>query len=245
MLILPAIDMISGQAVRLVKGDFEQQTSYGDPFEVITHYLHAGATHVHLVDLDAAKNGQTSSQTIDFVEKVIKDTPLQVELGGGIRTERDVERWLQTGVWRCVIGTRAAEDPDFAASLFHTYRESIIVGIDSREGMVATRGWLENSSWKAEEFAKALFQMGFRECIFTDISRDGTLQGANMDLSIQLSAASGLKVVVSGGVSDESDVMAAKSLEDQGISGIIIGKALFSGKIDLKSALALVSGGEA
>ncbi len=244
MLILPAIDLMSGQAVRLLNGDFGQQTSYGDPFEVVKNYVNAGATHIHLVDLDAAKNGQPSFQTVEFVKKVIKETSLQVEIGGGIRSERDVERWLQSGVWRCVIGTRAAEDPDFADELFYNYKESVIVGIDSRDGMVATRGWLENSPWKAEEFAKALYQMGYRECIFTDISRDGTLQGANIDLSVQLSAASGLKVVVSGGVSDQSDVQAARSMEGQGISGIIIGKALFTGKIDLQAVLALVDGGE-
>ena len=244
MQLFPAIDLMNGQAVRLYKGDFEQQTQYGDPLDVALRYVEAGATHVHLVDLDAAKTGETSSTTAKIVERIVTETQLLVELGGGIRSELAVERWLNSGVWRCVVGTRAAEDLEFTNSLFTLYGDAVIVGIDARDGMVATKGWTENSAWTANEFAKVLFQMGYRECIFTDIERDGTLQGANLDLSVQLATASGLKVVVSGGVSNLQDVLAMKAFENMGISGAIIGKALFSGKIDLRDALEAVRGGD-
>lgn len=244
MQLFPAIDLMNGQAVRLYKGDFEQQSQYGNPLDVALRYVEAGATHVHLVDLDAAKTGETSSTTAQIVERIVTETKLLVELGGGIRSELAVERWLNSGVWRCIVGTRAAEDPKFTNSLFASFGDAVIVGIDARDGMVATKGWTENSAWTTNEFAKVLFQMGYRECIFTDIERDGTLQGANLNLSVQLAAASGLKVVVSGGVSNLQDVLAMKAFENMGISGAIIGKALFSGKIDLRDALAAVCGGD-
>ena len=243
MRLFPAIDLIDGQAVRLVKGDFERQTMYGDPLEVASRYAEAGATHLHLVDLEAAKSGHPSSGTVEIVARIIAETGLTVELGGGIRSAADVERWLVVGVWRCVIGTKAAESPEYARQLYESYADSVIVGIDSRDGMVATRGWLEESAWTALDFAKALNQMGYQECIFTDIQRDGMLQGANWQQSTQLAAASGLKVVVSGGVSDMGDVRALLENERRGISGAIVGKALFTGKLDLREALIAVQGG--
>ncbi len=243
MRLYPAIDLIEGQAVRLVKGDFERQTSYGDPLEVAHKYATAGATHLHVVDLDAAKNGQTSASTERIVARIMTATGLTVEIGGGIRSEGDVSRWLNVGVWRCVIGTRAAEEPEFARRMRETFGDAVIVGIDAKGDRVATRGWLEDSSWTTEEFAKELYKMGYRECIYTDISRDGMLQGANIAASLRLASASGLNVVVSGGVSTLDDVQALLAGASQGITGAIIGKALLSGRLDLRVALAALQGG--
>lgn len=243
MNIFPAIDLLDGQAVRLFQGDYEQKTGYGDPLEIAHRYAEAGAKYLHLVDLGAAKKGQTADSTLATIKRILTETELKVEVGGGIRSEEDIKRWRELGVWRCVIGTRAAEDPEFARIAYEHYGDAVIVGIDARGEMVATHGWTQNSEKGLIEFAKQLYSYGYRECIYTDIEKDGTLQGASVLKSVRLAEESGLRVVVSGGVKDLDDITAMPKYEKQGISGVIIGKALFTGKLDLRAALLAANGG--
>ncbi len=237
MLIFPAIDLFQGKAVRLRQGDYDQQTIYGDPLEIALRYREAGATHVHLVDLDAARSGQAHSDTRRIVGAILEETGLKLQIGGGIRTRQNIESWLDAGVWRCVLGTAAVKNPEFACEMVQMFGLQVTVGIDAKDGFVATQGWVETQDITAQEFASKMAACGLQECIYTDIGKDGMLTGANIEASIELAKVSGLSVIVSGGVRDLEDVRKIAALHSDGLGGLIAGKSLYEGTLDLREAL--------
>ncbi|KUO95450.1 HisA/HisF-related TIM barrel protein [Ferroacidibacillus organovorans] len=242
MYILPAIDLLQGDAVRLYQGDYAQVTSYGDPRKLAKSYKENGATHLHIVDLDAARSGTRTAQSAACIREIIEETDLRIELGGGIRTDADIEYWLKLGVWRVILGTVAARSPEVAGRYRKTYGNSVTVGIDARNGRVATGGWLAEEALEANALATTLRELGFDDCIHTDIAKDGTLAGASLERSLELARDSGLSVIVSGGVKDLDDVRRIMACADAGIAGVILGKALLDGRLSLRDAVSLNSG---
>ncbi len=233
MIIFPAIDLYEGQAVRLVKGDYARRTVYSaDPLAVARGFESAGAEWIHMVDLEGARDG--GAPHFDLVCAVAKQTRLKVELGGGVRDEAAVEKYLNAGVARVILGTAAVENRDFLLSMVARFGERIAVGVDVRDGLVAIRGWLETSRKTLDGFCRELQEIGVRTVICTDISRDGAMQGANRALYRALSAAYRMDFIASGGVSSLADV---RALRDMGLRGAILGKALYTGAIDLKQAI--------
>lgn len=237
MLIMPAIDLLEGRAVRLQQGNYDQVTVYGEPLDIAKRYKADGATHIHIVDLDAARSGVAHSATRKTVAEIITQTGLEVEIGGGIRTREDLQSWLQMGVWRCILGTAAVQDLSFVCAMIAAYGHRVTVGIDARDGYVATQGWTVTGRVLAEDFAVKLQACGLQDCIHTDIGKDGMLAGANVEASVRIAQASGMRVIVSGGVRDLDDVRRVASLETSGLMGLIAGKSLFAGTLDLKEAL--------
>ncbi len=233
MILFPAIDLYEGKAVRLEKGDYARMTVYGDRPELIARDFAAlGATHLHLVDLEGARDGATPN--LDTVLRIRATSGLFCEIGGGIRSMETVETLLTAGLDRVILGTAAVEDPDFLRAAIQTYGERIAVGVDVRDGFVAVRGWTEKSELRFMDFCRELEKLGVQTLIVTDISRDGMLQGANREMYRQLSTDLSLRITASGGVTTLQDVAA---LRDLGLYGAIIGKAYYSGALDLKKAL--------
>jgi phosphoribosylformimino-5-aminoimidazole carboxamide ribotide isomerase len=233
MLIFPAIDLSGGNAVRLYKGDYARMTVYShEPAEVALDFKKAGATHMHVVDLDGAKSGETPN--FDAVLKLREATDLFIELGGGIRSEAVVDRYLGAGIDRVILGTAAVKDKAFLRSAVEKHGDRIAVGVDLLDGFVAIKGWTERTGLRAEEFFDELKALGVRTVICTDISRDGAMRGTNRELYKELSKLDAIDVIASGGVSDLDDV---RALRDAGICGAIIGKAYYTGAIDLAEAI--------
>lgn len=238
MNIFPAIDLIEGCAVRLVKGDYAQKTIYSkEPEKVAKSFADAGAEFLHLVDLEGAKYGTTPN--LDTIRKIVATSGLKTEVGGGIRSEETIKKYLDVGVYRVILGTAALTQPDFLEQMVKKYGEKIAVGVDMKDGMVAVKGWTEVSSLCGEEFCKKLDDMGVKTVICTDISKDGLLSGTNLPLYQQMSQNYHMDIVASGGVSSLEDVQA---LKDMGIYGAILGKALYTGHIDLKEAIRIGKG---
>ncbi|MCY9510471.1 1-(5-phosphoribosyl)-5-[(5-phosphoribosylamino)methylideneamino]imidazole-4-carboxamide isomerase [Paenibacillus larvae] len=234
--IYPAIDIRGGKCVRLVQGDYDKETIYHDsPVDVARSWEVQGARWIHLVDLDGAKAGHPVNDVI--IGEITSSVSIPVQVGGGLRTEEDVNRLLSLGVKRVIIGTAAIEDREFVKQMLERYRERIVIGLDAREGYVATRGWLETSSVKVEDLASELARQGAATFIFTDISRDGMMEGPNVDAIVKLARNSGAKVIASGGVSKTEDLEQLAAESPAGVSGAIVGKALYTGAIDLKRAL--------
>ena len=235
MYIFPAIDLYGGRAVRLYKGDYAQMTVYSDhPEEVAASFRAAGAEHLHMVDLEGAKTGGTPN--METVRKIVKESELKVQIGGGIRSMAVIDAYLSAGVFRVILGTAAVADPAFLKEAVRTYGEKIAVGVDIKDGYVATHGWTQLSGKGCLEFCRELDMIGVRTVVCTDISRDGVLGGTNVDLYRELSSAVSLDIIASGGVTTHEDIAAVKGL---GLYGAIIGKALYEGKIDLKKAIAI------
>lgn len=235
--IYPAIDIRGGKCVRLFQGDYAQETVYGEsPQEVAKQWVEQGAKWLHLVDLDGAKAGQPVHA--ELVLSIARAVNVPVQIGGGIRTEGDVAAYLDGGVSRVIIGTAALENRDFMKQVLSRYGSKIAVGLDCRNGYVATRGWLETSDVKAEDLAKELVELGAETFIYTDISRDGTLTGPNVEEIVSLARATGKQVIASGGVSVEQDLFALSAFANEGVGGAIVGKALYTGAIDLAQTLA-------
>lgn len=236
MIIYPAIDLYEGQAVRLVKGDYNQKTVYSEnPAEVALDFKACGAERIHTVDLEGAKTGETPN--IDIVMKIKEASGLFVEIGGGIRDLKTIRRYLDSGINRVILGTAAVENPELAAEAVSLYHERIALGIDLKDGFVAIKGWLENSSLKAEEFLSKMCEIGVRAVICTDISKDGMMQGPNRLLYQQLSKEfPDIDLIASGGVSSIEDI---KNLKSLGLHGAIVGKAYYTGAVDLKEAIAI------
>ena len=233
MLIFPAIDLYGGKAVRLFKGDYNQMTVYNnDPVAVARDFVAAGATHVHLVDLEGARDGDTPN--LDTVCRIKKECGLFCEIGGGIRSMEVVDRYLEAGLDRVILGTAAVADPEFLTAALAKYGDKIAVGVDIKDGMVAVKGWTEKSTLGALDFCETLQKMGVRTLISTDISRDGAMRGANHALYRELAARFGMQIVASGGVSSMHDVTELASLD---LYGAIVGKAYYTGAIDLKEAI--------
>ena len=233
----PAIDLYAKKAVRLYKGDYAQMTVYSDnPVSVARDFAAAGAKHIHLVDLEGARNG--SNANLPVIAEIAASVDLFVEVGGGIRDMAAVERYLSAGADRVILGTAAVTDPEFLEKAVETYGEKIAVGVDLKDGNVAIRGWTERTELSAREFFARLEKLGVKTVICTDISRDGAMKGTNRDLYRELSREFSVNLIASGGVSSLEDVTA---LRDMGISGAIIGKAYYIGAIDLAQAVKEVS----
>lgn len=240
-IVYPAIDLRGGQCVRLHQGDYGQETVYGEnPVEVALDWEKQGAEWIHLVDLDGAKAG--SPVQASLVGEIAKAVNVPVQVGGGLRTRADVERLLALGVSRVILGTAAIEDRAFVTEVLKAYGDRVAIGIDARNGFVATRGWLETSEVKAGDLAKALADEGARTFIFTDISRDGTLKGPNVEAIVRMAEISGQSVIASGGVSQLSDLTGLAGFEASGVSGAIVGKALYTGNVDLAEAIRQTAG---
>ena len=233
MIIFPAIDLYGGKAVRLYKGDYQNMTVYSDsPLSVAKDFETCGARHIHMVDLEGAKDGSTPNLSI--VQDVAQNTSLFVEIGGGIRSMETVEAYLGAGVSRVILGTAALTDPDFLTEAVKRYGEKIAVGADVRDGYIAIKGWLETSACTLEDFLSKMQSIGVKTVICTDISRDGAMRGTNLELYSKLSKAFGMDIVASGGVSSLDDV---KALRQMDLYGAIIGKAYYTGAIDLRQAI--------
>lgn len=233
MIILPAIDMYDKKAVRLFKGDYSQMTVYSDnPVEIAEDFRKAGAQFIHLVDLEGAKDGTTPN--IEVVENIIRETGLMVEIGGGIRSRENLEKYLSIGVARVILGTAAVTDRDFLLWAVNTYKEKIAVGADIKDGYVAIKGWLEKSEIRCEDFFKDMQSIGVKTIICTDISKDGAMQGTNRELYKELSEKFNIDIVASGGVSSIEDI---KALRDMKLYGAIVGKAYYIKAIDLCEAI--------
>jgi phosphoribosylformimino-5-aminoimidazole carboxamide ribotide isomerase len=231
----PAIDIRGGKCVRLIQGDYNQETVYNDsPLEAALAWAEQGGKWIHLVDLDGAKAGEpVNHQLIGDIARSVK---VPVQTGGGLRTVENVERLLELGVSRVIIGTAAIENRPFVEEVLRRFGEQVAIGIDARNGYVATRGWLETSEVKAEELAVQLAELGAKTFIFTDISRDGMMQGPNVEAIVRLAQVSGQSVIASGGVSRYEDLEALAAHADKGVAGAIIGKALYTGSIELAEA---------
>ena len=233
MEIYPAIDLYGGKAVRLYKGDYAQMTVYSaHPELVAKDFAAAGAKSIHLVDLEGAKTGKPENLTA--IRKILDETDLFTEVGGGIRSLETVERYLSIGVGRVILGTAAVTDPAFLEAALAKYGEKIAVGVDLKDGFVAIKGWTEKSALTAAGFFSQMERLGVKTVICTDISRDGAMQGTNRGLYRELSQAYHLELIASGGVSSLEDVLALKAM---GLHGAIIGKAYYIGAIDLKQAV--------
>ena len=233
MLIYPAIDLFDGKAVRLYKGNYAQMTVYSDdPVSVALDFQNSGARWIHLVDLQGAKSGNTDN--LSTIRAIQKATNLRCEVGGGIRNMETVETYLTAGIDRVILGTAAVTDDAFLQEAVQRWGEKIAVGIDIKDGFVAIKGWTEKSLLTAEEFFRHVQSVGVRTCICTDISRDGAMQGANHALYRSLSQTYDMDIIASGGVSTLEDV---KILARLGLHGAIIGKAYYTGAIDLKTAI--------
>ena len=233
MIIYPAIDLFERKAVRLLKGDYAQMTVYSEnPLLIARDFENAGATHIHMVDLEGAKNGDTPN--LEIVTAIAKETSLFTEIGGGIRSMETVDAYLNAGVDRVILGTAAVNDQAFLQEALNKYGERIAVGVDVKDGFVAIKGWTEKSDYALHPFCEKMEQMGVRTLICTDISKDGAMQGTNRALYKELSETYGLQIVASGGVSTIEDV---KALAEMDLYGAIIGKAYYIGAIDLEEAI--------
>jgi phosphoribosylformimino-5-aminoimidazole carboxamide ribotide isomerase len=233
MLIFSAIDLYEGKAVRLYQGDYAQMTVYSDkPWELVEDFVKQGVTHLHIVDLEGAKTGETPN--LETIRRIREAVPLFIEVGGGVRSMEIVERCLDAGIDRVILGTAAVTDPAFLREAVETYREKIAVGVDIKDGKVAIRGWTEKSERDAFDFCRELQAIGVKTIICTDISKDGAMQGTNRALYGELSKELNMNIVASGGVSTLADIKALRALE---LYGAIIGKAYYTGAIDLKEAL--------
>lgn len=236
MILFPAIDIVDGKAVRLFKGDYDQMTVYSDnPAEIAFDFKDCGATAIHIVDLEGAKDGNTPN--FDTVIKIKKQASLFCEIGGGIRSMEVVEKYLDAGIDRVILGTAAVEDEDFLKAAVEKYGEKIAVGADIRDGYIAVKGWLERSQVTADEFFEKMQQIGVKTIICTDISRDGAMKGTNLDLYRTMNRRYQVNITASGGVSSMDDVLA---LKDMKMYGAIIGKAYYTGAIDLREAVKAV-----
>ncbi len=238
MYIFPAIDLIEGCAVRLVRGDYAQKTVYStQPEQVAKQFAADGAEFLHLVDLEGAKDGTTPN--LETIRKIVAVSGLKTEVGGGIRTEQTVQKYMDAGVYRVILGTAALKEPDFLERMVQKYGEKIAVGVDMKDGMVAVQGWTEVSDMTCDAFCQKLERMGVKTIICTDISKDGLLSGTNLELYRHLKQRYDMDIVASGGVSSLKDVQA---LQNMGIYGAILGKALYTGHICLKDAVQIGKG---
>ena len=238
MLIFPAIDILGGKAVRLYKGDYNQVTVYSDrPWEIAQSFIEKGCKAIHIVDLDGAREG--SAVNMDVVRKIAQNPDILTEIGGGIRNQDTVQRYLDAGVSRVILGTAALENTAFLKELLKKYGQKIAVGVDLKDGKVAVKGWLEKSDKDGLEFLKELEDMGVRTAIVTDISKDGAMKGTNLELYRKIVSEVSMDITASGGVSALEDV---RTLKEIGVYGAIIGKAYYTGAIRLEDAIAIAEG---
>ena len=238
MNIFPAIDIIDGKAVRLERGDYAKMTVYSDsPVDVAKSFEATGARYLHVVDLEGAKDGTTPN--LDVIVKIISETSLKVEVGGGIRSHEVLDAYINAGVFRVILGTAAVSNPEFLEEALAKYGDKIAVGVDLADGMVAIKGWREVSSISCMDFFARLEALGVKTVICTDISKDGLLGGTNVELYRELSAKFSIDIIASGGVTSVDDV---RKLKEMDLYGAILGKAIYAKRIDLGEALAVARG---
>ena len=240
MRIYPAIDIRGGKAVRLYKGDFAQETVFGEPAEMAKKWEAAGGEFLHLVDLDGARAGK--SMNLDVVKEIIAAVNIPVELGGGIRTMENIDEVLAAGVQRVILGSVAAKNPALVKEACAKYGDRVVVGIDAKDGIVAVDGWEVSGDVEVTVLAKEMAKAGVKTIIYTDISRDGTLEGVNVEATAQLARESGIKIVASGGVKSIDDIKALLPYEKEGIEGVIVGKSIYMGTLDLTEAVRVAKG---
>jgi phosphoribosylformimino-5-aminoimidazole carboxamide ribotide isomerase len=238
MNIYPAIDLRGGNCVRLVKGDFSRETIYSrDPEAMAREWASAGASSIHVVDLDGALAGE--SRNLTAIRAIMEQGGIPIEVGGGIRNMSHIERLLTAGVHQVILGSAAVKNPQLVKDACRAYPGRIVVGIDAQNGDVAVEGWEASGHIQAEELARKMADAGVERIIFTDIARDGMLSGVNVEATVAVAKASGLKVTASGGVASLEDLKILKKRETDGVEGCIIGKALYTGAIDLRQAVAI------
>lgn len=240
MLIIPAIDLKDGQCVRLKQGRMDDVTVYGnDPVAMAQHWVTQGCRHLHLVDLNGAFAGEPmNGSAVTAIADAHRDLPIQI--GGGIRSLATIEYYLNAGVTYCIIGTKAVSNPEFISQCCREFPGHIMVGLDARDGLVATAGWAETSAVKATDLAQQLSKEGVSAIVYTDISRDGMLQGVNWDATLAVAAASQCPVIASGGVSNMGDIKTLAQFQGQGLMGAITGRAIYEGTLDLTTAQQLL-----
>ena len=240
MIVFPAIDLKGGQVVRLAEGDMDRATVYGDnPAAQATLFAEAGAEHLHVVDLDGSFAG--SAQNREAVESIVAAFPGHVQLGGGIRKREDVEGWFDTGVSRIVMGSAALKDPEFVKDMAREFEGGIVVAVDAKDGMVATEGWAEVSDVPVVDLARRFEDAGVAALLFTDIGRDGLLKGVNLDATVELARQVDIPVIASGGVKGLDDIHVLSLHANDGIEGVITGRALYDGRLDLAAALEMAA----
>ena len=239
MILFPAIDIRNGRCVRLTEGKFECETVFAeDPAEMAVRWADAGAEYLHVVDLDGALAGQSSNTEV--IKRILAKVKIPVQVGGGIRTLANIEKMLALGVTRVILGSVAVRDPELVRAACQKFPGQVVVGIDAKNGEVAVEGWGIGGGIGAVELAKKMAAVGVEHIIYTDISRDGMLSGVNVEATAELAKTSGIKVIASGGVSSLADIKALQLHEADGIEGCIIGKAIYTGALDLKEALAVL-----
>lgn len=233
MIIYPAIDLIKGKCVRLTQGSYDAVTVYAeDPVTVAKAFKEQGSAYIHMVDLDGARSG--SSENSEVIRKVAAETGLIVQTGGGIRSLEKIEEYLEQGIGRVILGTSAVKQPELVKEAVRRYGSQIVIGIDAKAGKVAISGWETESQFDAVEFGRRMQDVGIQTIIYTDIARDGMLSGPNLEAMAEMAGALEIDVIASGGVSCLADV---KALQSTGVSGVIIGKAIYTGNINLKEAI--------
>lgn len=235
MILLPAIDLQNGECVRLVRGEFSTARKVAeDAVQTAQKFQASGAEWLHIVDLDAAKKGKPVHAAL--IQNIRKNCGLKLEIGGGIRNMALIDAWLKSGIARVILGTAAVRSPEFAARAVKEYGDRIAVGIDARGGMAAQEGWTETTAVRAVDLAKRMEQIGVRTLIVTDIARDGTLGGPNLELLGELKRTVSCDIIASGGIADQNDI---KALLRIGLAGAVCGKSLYAGTLDLRQAIAL------
>lgn len=240
MIVFPAIDLKGGQVVRLAEGDMDRATVYGDdPAAQSLLFAEAGAQHLHVVDLDGSFAGRAENR--EAVEVIVEAFPGYVQLGGGIRTREAVEGWFDLGVARVVMGTAALQDPEFVKDMAREFPGGIVVAVDARDGMVATQGWAEVSDVPVADLARRFEDAGVASLLFTDIGRDGLLKGCNIEATVDLARQVSLPVIASGGVKGLDDIRLLSLHAGDGIEGVITGRALYDGRLDLAAALQMAA----
>ena len=241
MIVFPAIDLKGGEVVRLAEGDMDRATVYADdPAAQALLFAEAGAQHLHVVDLDGAFAGE--ARNADAVERIVEAFPGHVQLGGGIRNRAAVDSWFERGVARLVIGTAALKDPEFVKAAARDWEGGIVVAVDARDGMVATDGWAEKSDITVVDLARRFEDAGVAALLFTDVGRDGLLKGCNIEATVDLARSVDIPVIASGGVKGLADIRMLALQADQGIEGVITGRAIYDGTLDLATAIAIGAG---
>jgi phosphoribosylformimino-5-aminoimidazole carboxamide ribotide isomerase len=234
--IIPALDIRGGKCVRLLQGDYARETVFADdPVEMARRWEGEGASRLHVVDLDAARAG--APQNLELVRQIARALSIPVQMGGGVRDREGVLRVLDAGVQRAIVGTAAAAAPELARALFEEFGERLILGLDAREGKVAVSGWQETTRWEAAELAREMAAAGARRLIYTDIATDGTGAGPSLESTRRLARALSIPVIASGGIGSPEHLLAVAELEPDGVEGVIVGKALYTGAVRLPEAL--------
>ena len=240
--VIPAIDILDGRCVRLYQGDYQQSEVFGeDPVEVAQRWYSQGAKYLHVVDLDGARDGKPKN--LKVIEAIARSIPIRVQMGGGLRDRESIVSVLNSGISRVILGTAAVENSQLIADICAEFPEQIMIGIDARDGKVATRGWLTTSEVMAVDLAKRMTSIGIAGIIYTDIHRDGTMQGPNVEALRQLAENVDVPVIASGGISSITDLLNLLSLESIGVKGAIVGRAIYTGDIQLREAIRAVGNG--